>query len=128
MKRSDTVNKILVFGILSAVISLVLACLGFGIVEFYKIKDDSLLKTRSQMDILAFNLQPTLLFDDKEAADKILLALQEDKSINRVRIYKADGREFTAFIHANKDGDIKLTKDIVYDHKPIGRLEIDSIY
>ena len=80
------------------------------------------------MDILTYSLQPTLLFEDKEAADKILRSLQSDNSINRVRVYKSDGREFTAFIRVDRDGNIKLAKDIVYDRKSIGRLEVQSVY
>jgi len=128
MKNSPIIKQIVLFGTLSAVISLVLACFGFGIYEFYKIKNESIIRTNSELDILAYSLQPTLLFDDREAADKILLALKEDRSVNRVRIYRTNGKEFASFIRMNKDGDIKLSKDIMYNHIPIGRLEIESIY
>jgi len=128
MKDSPIIKQIVLFGILSAIISLMLACFGFGIYEFYKIKNEFIIKTNSQLDILAYSLQSTLLFDDKEAANRILLALRDDRSVNRVRVFRANGREFTSFIHVNKDGDIKLVKDITYDHIPIGRLEIEAVY
>jgi signal transduction histidine kinase len=128
MKRSPVIKQILIFGILSAVISLLLACAGFGVVEFFKIKNEAIRKATSQMDILAYSLQPTLVFDDKEAADKILRALEEDKSVNKIRIFRNDGREFASLISKSEEGNIRLSKDIVYDRKLIGRLEIESVY
>jgi signal transduction histidine kinase/CheY-like chemotaxis protein len=128
MKKSPLIRKIVVFGILSVIISLMLSCLGFGIVEFYNIKNESITKANSQMDILAYSLQPTLLFDDKEAAEKILLALRSDKSINKVRLYRANGREFASFIHVNRDGNIILRKNIYDGQKLIGSLEIEAVY
>ncbi len=122
------IKKIMLFGILSGAISLLLACVGFGIVEFYKIKSESLARVNSQIEILIYNLQPTLLFEDKEAADKILLSLQNAPSLNRVRIYKNDGREFTAYIRMDQDGDLKLTKSIQFEGRPLGRIEIESHY
>src|SRR6185503_7422808 len=122
------IKKILIFGVVSAAIALMLACIGFGIVEFYKVKNETIVKVKSQMDILAYNLQPTLVFEDAEAAYKILRVLEEDKSINRVLLYKSDGHLFTAYMRSDTNGDIKITKTIFYNFKPIGRLEIEAIY
>ncbi len=126
--QSPIIKQIWIFGIMSAVISVVLACFGFGVAEFYKIKHESIVKLNSQLDILAYNLQSTLLFDDKEAADKTLLSLQEDRSINKVKIYKADGKEFASFIRMDKKGNINLKKGILYNQKPLGYLEVEAVY
>jgi len=95
--KSPIIRQILLFGIVSAVISLVLACAGFGIVEFYKIKDESVSRVSSQIDMLAYNLQPTLLFDDKDAANKILLSLKDDPSINKAVLYQTNGEVFAMY-------------------------------
>jgi signal transduction histidine kinase len=126
--QSPIIKRILVFGILSGLISLVLACLGFGIAEFYKIKRESTTKLNSQMDIVTYNLQPTLLFDDKDAADKILHALDQDPSISTIRLFKSDGRLFTSLIRSEGKPQIKLVKEIFYQIQPVGRLEIEAVY
>jgi signal transduction histidine kinase/ActR/RegA family two-component response regulator len=126
--QSPIIKRILTFGILSGIISLVLACFGFGIAELYKIRHESTTKLNSQMDILVYNLQPTLLFDDKDAADKILHALDRDASINTIRVFKSDGRLFTSFIRSNQNANIKLTKSIFYEAQQVGRLEIGAVY
>ncbi len=128
MKKSVVIQKILGFGIMSVVISLILAGMGFGVVEYYKIKNESLNKTHLQMDMLVFNLQPTLLFDDKAAADKILQSLREDRSINKVKLYKADGTEFAAYLPSRRPSDIHLSKEIYFDQKLIGHLDIEAVY
>ncbi len=126
--QSPIVKRILMFGIMSASISLILACLGFGIVEFYKIKGENEVKVNSQMDILAYNLQTPLLFDDREAATKTLLYLKNDKSINNALLYKADGSVFASYIKTHSVGNVSFTKLINYDGKLIGYLEIQSVY
>jgi signal transduction histidine kinase/ActR/RegA family two-component response regulator len=129
MKRqSPIIRKIWVFGILSGIISLLLACLGFGIVEIYKIKHEATNKLHSQIDILAYTLQAPLLFDDKDAADKIILSLQEDPSIRMVTLTKENGIPFTSFIGPSPKGSITLAKHILYQGKIIGRLEIEAAY
>jgi signal transduction histidine kinase/CheY-like chemotaxis protein len=125
---SPIIRKILIFGMLTAMISLLLACIGFGVVEFYRIQKEAAAKINSQADVLAYNLQSTLLFDDKESAQKILSSLKEDKSINRVVVYKNNGSKFVGFTHDDRSENIKLTKDIVYEHKRLGYLEIESTY
>ncbi len=122
------IRQILLFGIVSAIISLLLACIGFGIVEFYKIKGESVSRLSSQIDMLAYNLQPTLLFDDKDAANKTLLSLKDDPSINRAVLYQANGQIFAMYWGHARKYDLRLRKDIIYENKMIGRLEIESIY
>lgn len=126
--QSPIVRQIITFGIISGAISLILACFGFGVVEFYKIKNETIIKLNSQLDILAYNVQPTLLFEDKDAANKMLLSMQNDPSINRVRIYKSDGKEFASLVRLDRDGDLKVARTILDGTKPIGRLEIESAY
>ncbi|MGE0267079.1 MAG: ATP-binding protein [Candidatus Omnitrophota bacterium] len=128
---SPIIKKILLFGMLSGAISLLLACLGFGIVEFYKIKNESLIKLNSQADILTYNLEPTLLFEDKDAADNILRSLQGDQSVTKINVYTVDKDKFTlfaAFVRSEESGNIRLRKDISRDGKKIGWLEIESVY
>ncbi len=126
--QSPIIRRILIFGILSATISLFLAIMGFGIAEFYKIKSESVRKLESQLDILGYNLQPTLLFDDREAASKILLSLEQDNSINRIVLYKDDGQEFAGYVRVNEKGNLSLVRLIIYENRVIGRLEIEAIY
>ena len=126
--RSPVIKQILIFGVISGIISLMLAFLGFGIVEFYKIKDSSTLKLQSQMDILTYNIQPTLVFDDKDAADKTLQSLKEDKSIVRAVLYKTDGSVFASYVESGLKSDIRLTKEIFYQNKLIGQLVIEAVY
>lgn len=113
---------------MSGIISLILACVGFGIVEFYKIKDSSTIKLQSQTDILRYNLQPTLLFDDKEAASKILQALKEDKSILRAILYKPDGKLFAFYNGGRGKGNLRMVRNILYQNKVIGMLVVESVY
>lgn len=126
--KSPIIKQILVFGILTATISLILACIGFGIVEFYRLQNEATVKLNSQGDVLVYNLQSPLVFDDKDAAQKTLNPLKEDKSINRVIVYRNNGRVFSGFYHPKQKGNIKLTKDIFYNNKKIGYLEIESTY
>lgn len=126
--QSPIIKQILAFGIISGIIALILACIGFGVVEFYKINESSTSKLQSQLDILTYNLPPTLLFDDKDAAEKMLRSLKEDKSITRAVLYKPDGRVFASYIGQNIPPNIKLFKNIVYKGKTIGRLNIESVY
>jgi signal transduction histidine kinase/CheY-like chemotaxis protein len=126
--QSQIIKNILGFGIISGIISLILACIGFGVVEFYKIKDNSLTKLQSQVDILTYNLQPTLLFDDKDAAEKMLRALKDDKSITKAVIYRLNGKQFATYVGQDVPAKIKLSKDIVYRERVIGRLSVESIY
>jgi signal transduction histidine kinase/CheY-like chemotaxis protein len=125
--KSAIIKKIVLFGILSGAISLLLACFGFGIVEFYKIKNESTVKLTSQLDILAYNLQSTLLFDDKDAADKILLSLRDDKSVIRAKLYKGK-QVFSGYVRSKEKAKLKLIKNIFYNGKEIGHLELESIY
>jgi len=127
MKKSIVIQKIMAFGIMSAVISLILSGIGFGIVGYYKIRKDLMIKTHLQMDMIAYNIQSTLLFDDQVAAGKILHSLQEDRTINKIKIFRADGTEFTSLIRAARKGDIHLTKQIFFDNKLIGRIDIEAI-
>ncbi len=126
--KSPIIKQILNFGITTAVISLLLACIGFSILEFHSIKNEASVKLNSQMQILAYNLQPTLVFDDKDSADKILRSLQDDKSISKITVYKASGGVFTTFTGNNKRGDIKLIKNIFFEKKLVGSIEIEGIY
>lgn len=126
--KTAIVKKIVIFGVINAVISLTLACIVLSIVEFDRIKNESVVRLTSEMDVLAYNLQSTLLFDDKEAAEKTLLALEGDQSINRVRLYKSDGTVLASFIRNDNPGDVQLYKDIYYKDKLLGRLQIESIY
>jgi signal transduction histidine kinase len=82
VKRSVVIKKVLSFGVISAVISLTLAGFGFGVVEYYKIKKEALVKSHLHLDMLAYSLQPTLLRSDKPAPDQLLPSLREDQSIS----------------------------------------------
>lgn len=126
--RSPIIKQIIAFGIISAVIPLVLACFGFGIVEIYKINKSSIQKLQSQIDILAYNLQPTLLFEDKDAAYKILLSLKQDNSITRAILYRANGKPFASYIPSKTPENIRVSRDILYNDKYIGKLVIGSVY
>lgn len=126
--ESPIIKKIILFGILTGAISLVLACIGFGIVEFYKIKNESTRRLISQMEILAFNLKPTLLFDDKDAASEILRSLQSDPTIIRVTLYKMDGEKLAAFVQAEGRGNVRLQKDIYNEQDKVGWLVMESVY
>ncbi|MDE2028673.1 MAG: response regulator [Candidatus Omnitrophica bacterium] len=127
--QSPLIKRILAFGVISGIVSLLLAIVGFGIVEYNMIKEEALVKTNSQMAILTYNLQPTLLFDDSDAANKILLSLRDDKSINRAVLYRSNGSVFAAYLRQHRPPeDIKLKRDIIDHHHVIGTLEIDSVY
>jgi signal transduction histidine kinase/ActR/RegA family two-component response regulator len=126
--ESPIIKQIVLFGILTAFISLLLACVGFGIVEFHRLQKESASKLRSQIDVLAYNLESPLLFDDREAAQTILNSLKEDKSINKAFVYKSNGRLFAGFSHPDKRSNILLRKFIFYNHKEIGYVEMTSTY
>ncbi|MBL8012670.1 MAG: response regulator [Candidatus Omnitrophica bacterium] len=126
--KSPIVKRIIIFGVVSAFISLMLAALGFGIAEFYNIKKESRNKLSSQMDILIYNLQPVLLFDDAGAANKMLMSLRDDKSINRALLLDVNDKEFATFGTRSAPSDLRMVKPIVYDGKVIGRLVIESQY
>lgn len=126
--QSPIIKRIIMFGIISGAISLLLAAVGFGIFEFYKIQRESRDKLASQMDILAYNLQPTLLFGDEEAAETILASLRDDKAINQATLYDGEGKMFASFAGKQAPGDITLTKPIFYENALVGRLVIESTY
>jgi len=126
--RTLILRKIVIFGVLSAMISLILACFSFGVVEVYKIKTESLDRLDAQMDLLTYNLESTLLFDDRDAAEKTLRSLHRDLSINRIELFKANGREWVAFVRSQRKSDLQLTKKIFYNHKLLGWLEVDAVY
>ena len=126
--RSPITKQILTFGILSGIIALILACVGFGVVEFYKIKDSSTVKLQSQLDILSYNLQPSLVFDDKDSADKILQSLKDDKSITRAVLLRKDGTPFATYRTKYDYSNIKMSREVYYQNKRIGRLILESTY
>ncbi|MBP9855020.1 MAG: response regulator [Candidatus Omnitrophica bacterium] len=126
--KSPIIKRIIVFGVLNGILSLALATIGFGIFEFYKIKNELISRVDSQMDMLAYNLEPTLVFDDSEAATKILKSLQDDPSTIRAVVYSVAGKEFASFKRSDRPADLKRSKFIQYNHKNIGYIDIESVY
>lgn len=126
--RSPIIKQVFIFGVISGIISLLLAVIGFGVVEFYKIRDASTVKLKSQMDIMAFNLQSPLVFDDKDAAEKIFMSLRDDRSITRAVLLRGDGAPFALYRTSTKKNNVKMSKDIYYQNRRIGQLIMESVY
>lgn len=127
-RPSSVIKQILNFGIVTAIISLLLACVGFGVVEYYSIRNAALTKLNTQINMLAYNLQSPIVFEDKESAEKILQALKGDRSVTSIQVFKSNGDVFVASNRSNSSPNMRLNAPIVFENKVIGTIVIEAVY
>ncbi len=86
---------VLVVTVTAVVVSLVTGVVVFG--EIFRFREARLQNLLSMGDITAFNLDPALSFDDREAAQRVVNALEFAPFIKGAVVFSADGLLFVTY-------------------------------
>ena len=115
----------------SAALALLLACLGLFAIQYQTEAQLSEQRHRQIANLLAENVAPALLFDDREVTRETLMSVREIEDIQSVRVVDREGATYAEFIAAPSDlaeegpKDSKLiSESILVDGVSLGLVEM----
>jgi len=141
-------SKLVVLMLGVTFISLLFASLGLALVQFDNYRKSLEASMRSNTAILAFNLAPTLVFDDSDSATQLLSSFKTLPHIQEAKAYRLDelnqlilvasypeallddgSQDIKMYLQANFEGEhFKLTYPIELEDELIGYLYIRSVF
>ncbi len=96
-------GKMIAYAVGTSAVTLMLAGTIYGVLEWLERTESALEHVGLQADIVAQNVSAALVFDDREAATKMLAGFSVDPNMLRAAVVATDGTEFTAYTKANEE-------------------------
>ncbi len=111
--------------------ALLVACGAILLYHDYTLRDSLRRDLGVLADITADNSTAALTFADRKAAEELLSALREKRSIVTATLYSADGKILARYQRDPRNGPpgqerLRLAQRILLDQQAIGRIELES--
>jgi len=139
-------KKLTLMNVLVSAVALLLASGGFCAYDMYSFRAALIGNVSAQAQIIGDNTVSALLFNDPHSAEKTLSALNANRHLTYAEIYTRDGQPFAGYwrdhagearplpiipsgqtqTHWFKDGQLGLSRSIIFQGKPTGSVYICS--
>ncbi|MBT8485589.1 MAG: HAMP domain-containing protein [Phycisphaerales bacterium] len=135
-------TKIMLLAVVTSGVGVVLVCAALTVSYVREARDDAVVRTTTQADILAVHSAAPLTFDDPEAGEETLAALAADPATVAACLYDAEGRPFAWYNatpsvaklpgrspvpgHVWREGDLLLTRAVTMSDNELGTLALVS--
>jgi two-component system, sensor histidine kinase and response regulator len=111
--------------------ALLVACGAILVYHDYTLRDSLQRDLNVLAEITADNSTAAVTFGDRKAAEELLCALREKRSIVAATLYSGDGKVLARYrrdAHAGSvtHGRVRVSQRVLLDHQSIGRVELES--